>query len=100
MAFVQIMSYTTTKRDEMEAALVQWLEDTRDVRRARKRLLLRDRSAANRYVEIVFFDSYEDAMHNSKLPATEALSRSFTELSEDGFHFEDFDVVTDEREQW
>jgi hypothetical protein len=100
MAFVQVMTYTTTKRAEMDAALDQWLEDTRDVRRARKRLLLKDRGAPNRYVEVVFFDSFEDAMHNSHLPATGALSRSFAELSEDGFHFEDFDVVTDDRERW
>ena len=32
MAFVQVMAYTTSKRAEMDAALEQWLEDTRDVR--------------------------------------------------------------------
>ncbi|HEV3212084.1 MAG TPA: hypothetical protein VGZ03_01675 [Acidimicrobiales bacterium] len=96
MPFVQIMSYTTTNRAEMDAALQQWQEDTRDVRRARRRLLLQDRDAADRYVEVVFFDSYEDAMHNSNLPATAALSRAFDELSDDGFHFENFDVVADE----
>ena len=35
-------------------------------------------------------------MHNSSLPATGALSRAFAELSDDGFHFEYFDVVADE----
>ena len=99
MAFVQIMAYETTQREEMDAALQQWLEDTRDVRRARKRLLLKDRDGEHRYVEIVVFDSYEDAMHNSNLPATGALSRSFEELSDGGFHFENFDVVADELEQ-
>ena len=43
MTFVQIMSYTTSQRAEMDAALQQWLEDTQDVRRARRRLLLKDR---------------------------------------------------------
>jgi hypothetical protein len=96
MAFVQIISYTTTQRAEMDAALEQWLEDTQDVRRARKRLLLQDRDEPHRYCEVVFFDSYEDAMHNSTLPATGALSRRFAELVEDEFHFENFDVVKDE----
>lgn len=96
MAFVQIMTYTTSRRAEMDASLEQWLEDTRDVRRARKRLLLKDREADNRYCEVVFFDSYEDAMHNSSLPATGALSRAFAELSDEGFHFQNFDVVADE----
>ena len=96
MAFVQVMVYTTSRRAEMDAALEQWLEDTRDVRRARKRLLLKDRDAEGRYCEVVFFDSYEDAMHNSTLPATGALSRAFAELVDDGFHFQNFDVVADE----
>lgn len=96
MGFVQIMSYTTTHRAEMDAALVQWLEDTEDVRRARNRVLLRDRDAKDRYVEVVFFDSYEDAMHNSTLPATGELSRTFAQLVEDGFHFQNLEVVTDE----
>jgi hypothetical protein len=96
MAFVQIMSYTTTKRAEMDAALEQWLEDTRDVRRARKRLLMQDRDDEHRYCEVVFFDSYEDAMHNSTLPATGALSHAFAELVDDGFKFQNFDVIADE----
>jgi len=96
MAFVQVMTYETEHRNEMDAALGRWLEDTEDVRRARKRLLLKDRAAANRYVEVVFFDSYEDAMHNSWLPATHVLSREFERLTVDGFTFRDFDVVADE----
>jgi hypothetical protein len=96
MAFAQIMAYTTTQRAEMDAALEQWLEDTKDVRRARKRLLLQDRDQQHRYCEVVFFDSYEDAMHNSTLPATGALSRRFAELVDGDFHFQNFDVVTDE----
>jgi hypothetical protein len=95
MAFVQIMSYTTTKRAEMDGVLQQWLEDTTNVRRSRRRMLLKDRDAEDRYVEVVFFDSYEDAMHNSSLPATAGLSRAFDELSDGGFHFENFEVVED-----
>jgi hypothetical protein len=79
----------------MDAALEQWLEDTEDVRRARRRVLLRDRAETDRYVEVVFFDSYEDAMHNSSLPATTALSARFVALAEE-FTFTDLDVVTEE----
>jgi hypothetical protein len=93
MAFVQIMTYTTSKRAEMDAALERWMEDTEDVRRARRRWLLRDRDDVQRYVEVVFFDSYEDAMHNSNLPATGALSAAFAELSDDGFHFQNLELV-------
>jgi hypothetical protein len=96
MAFVQVLTYETEHRNEMDAALRRWLEDTEDVRRARKRLLLKERAAENRYVEVVFFDSYEDAMHNSRLPATNVLSREIERLTVDGFNFRDFDVVADE----
>lgn len=96
MAFVQVMTYKTEHRAEMDAALQRWLEDTQDVRRARKRLLLKDREAEHSYTEVVFFDSYEDALHNSWLPATTMLSREFERLTVDGFQFRDFDVVADE----
>ena len=94
MAFVQIMAYTTSRRAEMDAALEQWLEDTRDVRRARKRLLLRDRDQEHRYCEVVFFDSYEDAMHNSYLPATGELAKEAERLTED-LTFYDLELVVD-----
>ena len=96
MAFVQIMSYTTTKRDEMDAATRRWVTDTESVSRVRRRLLLRERGTDDRFVEVVFFDSYEDAMHNSTLPATGELSRAFAQLVDDGFHFQNFDVLADE----
>ena len=102
MAFVQMMTYTTTKRDEMDAATRRWVTDTDEVSRVRRRLLLRERGTEDQFVEIVFFDSYEDAMHNSTLPATAAMSRAFDELSGDGFHFENFDLVDDDErdERW
>jgi len=85
MAFVQIMTYSTTKREEVDAALQRWLDDTEDVRRARKRILLKDRDAADRY---------EDAMHNSTLPATGALFEQCAVLCED-LHFQNLDVLVD-----
>ena len=36
-------------------------------------------------------------MHNSTLPATGALSHAFAELADDGFKFQNFDVIADER---
>jgi hypothetical protein len=94
MAFVQIMTYSTTKREEMDAALQRWLDDTEDVRRARKRILLKDRDATDCYVELVFFDSYEDAMHNSTLPATGALFEQAALLCDD-LHFQNLDLLID-----
>jgi hypothetical protein len=95
MAFVQIMSYTTTKRDEMDAATRRWVTDTEEVRRVRRRLLLRERGTDDRFVEVLFFDSYEDAMHNSFLPATAVLASEADRLTEDGLSFRDLELVLD-----
>jgi hypothetical protein len=96
VAFVQIMSYNTTQRAEMDAAIEQWKADTQDVRRSRRRLLLKDRDEPDRFVEVIFFDSYEDAMHNSRLPATNALSSTFASLITDAFEFQNLDVVAED----
>jgi chaperone required for assembly of F1-ATPase len=95
MAFIQVITYRTDRREEMDALVERWLEDTEDVRRARKRLLLKDRRDKDSYMEVVFFDSYEDAMHNSELPATRLLSTAFEQLAVDGFDFRDFDLISD-----
>jgi hypothetical protein len=93
VAFMQILTYSTSKRAEMDAARRQWIEDTEDVRRARNRILLRDRESTERYVELLFFDSYEDAMHNSSLPATRVLAEAAVSFTEGGLEFQNLDVV-------
>jgi hypothetical protein len=94
MSFVQIITYTTSEREALDQALKQWLDDTEDVRRARTRVLLQDRDNPDRYVEIVSFDSYEDAMHNSTLPATGALSKVFAALTGE-LRFQNLNLVVD-----
>jgi hypothetical protein len=42
----------------------------------------------------VFFDSYESAMENSKLPETQAISEKMAAISESPV-FHDLDVVED-----
>lgn len=96
MAFVQIRSYTTTRRDELDATESEWLEDTQGVRTARRRVLLKDRDVPDRYVELTFFDSYEAAMHNSMLPATSTISDASSALVEGGFEYQNLDVLRDD----
>ena len=96
MAFVQIMSYSTTSIAEVEAATAQWKLDTEGVGRARRRLVLKDREVQDRFVEVVFFDSYEDAMHNSGLPATAVLASALEALTINGCEFQNLDVFADE----
>lgn len=95
MSFVQIMEYTTERRAEMDDATAEWLADTEEVRTVRRRLLLRDRDNPARYLEVLFFDSFEDAMHNSGLPASALVSQRAAELTEHGLTFHNLDVVAE-----
>jgi hypothetical protein len=75
MAFVQIIEFRTGKIAEMEAVGDEWEKATAGKRKVRRRYLAEDRDTPGRYFNIVFFDSYEDAMQNSALPETDALSQ-------------------------
>ena len=95
MAYVQIRSYATSRREEFDAVESEWLEDTEGVRTVRRRILLEDRDVPGRYVELSFFDSYEDLMHNSMLPATSTIAGRTEGLTEDGFSFQNLRIVRD-----
>jgi hypothetical protein len=55
----------------------------------------RDRNDPNRYVIMAFFDSHEDAMKNSDLPATSEIASKMAALCDGPIAFHDLDVVTD-----
>lgn len=96
MAFVQIASYTSTSPDVLAAARRDWLEATEGVAASHRRLLLADREVPGRYVELVIYRSYEDAMHNAMLPATEALLRNAARDAERGVTVEHLDLLEGE----
>ena len=57
--------------------------------------MTRDRNDPDRYVLIVFFDSYESAMENSNLPETAEFAEKQTALLEGSPSFSDLDIVED-----
>ena len=95
MAFIQIIEF---KSDDI--AGVRKLQD--DYRRAaagkntiRGEILTRDRSDPRRYFNIVFFDSYESAMQNSRLPETQADFENFKPVLDGPPVFRDLDLIDD-----
>jgi hypothetical protein len=54
-----------------------------------------DRNQPGRYFAIVFFDSYESAMENSKLPETQAAAEKYMALADAPPVFYDLDVIED-----
>jgi hypothetical protein len=96
MSFVQIASYETSTPEELDEARRCWLEATEGVRAPHRRLLLKDRDVDGRFVEVTLYDSFEDAMHNAMLPATEALLGTVERGAESEVRVTRLDVVVSE----
>ncbi|MER5854287.1 ester cyclase [Streptomyces sp900105245] len=96
MTFVQLIDCRTSRLDEMNRLIDQWVEQTRGKRTATHAVIGTDRSDAAHVVEIVEFPSYDEAMRNSKLPETDRIFREMAALCEGTPTFTDLDVVRDE----
>ena len=95
MAFVQVFDVRTSKFDELMVIDAEWRKATEGKRTLRRSIISRDRNDANRYVVMAFFDDYESAMLNSKLPETEAFATKMQALAEAPATFVDLDVLED-----
>jgi len=96
MGFIQIIEFKTSRIDELNAALDAWLEQTKGMRAATRGTQTRDRDAANTYVQIVEFPSYEEAMANSTLPETSAFAAKLADLCDAPPSFRNLDVMRQE----
>lgn len=95
MGFVQIIEFRTSKYDEMREVGERWEKEAGESATARRRILCQDRDEPGRYVNIVFFDSYESAMQNSSLPETERFSKEMFALADGQPTFHNLEVVED-----
>ena len=95
MAFVQIIDYRSSRYDEIQALDEEWEAAAGADSTVRRVVVGRDRNDPNHYVTMAFFDSYESAMENSKLPVTQEFSQRMGELADGPPTFVDLDVVDD-----
>jgi len=93
--FIQIIEFTTSRADELDAMLDEWLEKTQGKRTATRGVEARDRDRPNTYVQIIEFPSFEDAMANSKLPETAEVAARLAELCDGPPTFRNLDVARD-----
>ena len=93
MEFIQIIEFKTDDIDAVQAIDQEWLKATEGKRTARRQILTRDRNDPDRYLAVVFFDSYESAMQNSELPDTQALAAKYMAATKDAV-FHDLDVIS------
>lgn len=97
MAFIQIIEFTSSRFDEMEALMDDWLKQTEGKRKSSRGTITKDRDRPNTYVQVVEFPSYEVAMENSNMPETAAFAEQMGKLCDGPPKFLNLDVVrTDE----
>ncbi|MEU8546664.1 ester cyclase [Streptomyces roseoverticillatus] len=97
MTFVQIIDCRTSRYEDMNRLMDDWVAATEGKRTATHSIVGRDRAQDGHYVEIVEFPSYEDAMRNSKLPETDRIFAEMVALCDGMPTFTDLDVVRDEQ---
>lgn len=93
MPFVQVIEYTTSQWDAVQALVMQYFKDTAETRLSGRTTICRDRDIAQRYVAIVEFPTYEAAMENSNLPETADLAEAMAALCDAPPTFRNLDVV-------
>ena len=95
MDFVQILEFTTSKFDEIDAVLQEY--------RAKREaagapvpvevLQCKDRDQPDTYVSVVRFSSYEAAMENSNDPETAAMAARIADLCDSPTQFRNLDLI-------
>jgi hypothetical protein len=95
MGFVQIIEFRTSKLDEMQKVGNEWEAAAAGDTKARRRVMCADKDNPGRYFNIVFFDSYDEAMQNSNLPVTQEYSQKLMALADGAPTFYNLDVVED-----
>jgi hypothetical protein len=93
MTFIQIIEYTTDRFDEMQALGEQMRQTYAADAKFTALTMTKDRDAQNRYVTIVEFPSYEEAMANSSAPETQEFAAQMQQLSTSAPRFLNLDVV-------
>ena len=93
MPFIQVIEYTTSRWDEMQAVIADYRKNSEGKRTTDRSRVCIDRGRPNHYVMVVEFSSYEEAMENSNLPETEALAEALAALCDAPPVFHDLEVV-------
>jgi hypothetical protein len=95
MGFVQIIEFRTSKIDEVIKTGNEWEATAGPDGRARRRAICADRDNPGRYFNVVFFDSYEEAMENSNNPVTAEFAGKMMALSDGKPTFYNLDILDD-----
>lgn len=93
--FIQVIDFHTSRIDEGKKAVEEYRAATEGRRTATRGILTKDRDEADHYLNVVFFDSFEDAMKNSEMPETQKLAMTLDGLSDGQTRFLNLEVLED-----
>jgi hypothetical protein len=96
MNFVQIVEYETERPDEIAAVMNKRRDDAMAAGEQPpfiQLLATRDRENPKRYLAIIEFPSYEQAMANSERPETDAMAKELAALCTRGPIYHNLDVI-------
>ena len=93
MTFIQIVEMRSRNIDELRSLYARWEQATEGTATLRRSILTQNRNDPHQVTIIAFFDSYEAAMQNSRLPETTALAGKAAALAEGPLAFHDLDVL-------
>lgn len=90
--FIQIIESSTAKIDEVDALVEELMTEMQGTMLARRSIETADHDKPGRYMTIVEFDSYEEAMENSRNPTVTQFAERFASLAEGPVIFRNLDV--------
>ncbi len=93
MRFIQFIEFETDDIDAFTAEVDRWVEQSAGWRTASRSTLCADRDHPGRYVNIVEFPSYEEAMTNSNDPRTQEFAARMASMTGEGRTFRNLDVL-------
>ena len=96
MKYAQIIEFKTNRIDEFNARLDAWMANSEGHRIPHRAVLRRDRDIEDRYLFMIEFSSYEEAMENSSRPETGEFAAFLAEITDGPLKFRNLDVLREE----
>jgi hypothetical protein len=93
MRFIQFIEFETDDIDTFSAEVDRWVAESADWRTASRSTLCADRDHPGRYVNIVEFPSFDEAMANSNNPRTQEFAARMASMTGEGRTFRNLDVL-------
>ena len=94
--FIQLIEGHTDDLDALNDLDKEWETAADDRHTVRRSIITTEHGDRTHFVVLAFFDSYESAMENSRLPETDAMAAKFASLVKD-LGYRDLDVLDDRK---